>query len=136
MPRHPGKKKSGRKRKFEFGDIAYSEKYGWVVIVDHIKFFNSKEYYYKVIRVLHRFNGSPYGRAVWVKNYRLRKPTEEEAKYNTTRMSVRTIYRGNQKLDAVEGGRGCKCNCCVHTAIKPSMVLGDGTYKGDDDGEV
>lgn len=122
MPR--AKSTPGRKRKFKNGDIAYHRDYGWGVIVDWISYGGTNTYY-RFVRVLHPFNGAPYGEAVWTRPHFMRKPTEDESKWNRTRNSVRYIYALNQKLEE----RGCRCNCCVHESIPRGQIMSDGTYR-------
>lgn len=125
MPRHKGRKR-GRPRKFKKGDVAHHDRLGWVVIVDYLN--QGSAAYYRVVRVIHPFNGSPYGEAIWIRNYTLRVPSADERFYGGTRNSVAGIYAANRRL----GERGCMCNCCVHEAIPKGQVRRDGTFKWEE----
>jgi len=127
MPKAP--KKKGRRRKFKNGDLAWHEKHGWVVIVDRVTYEGAvTPPYYRVVRVLHPFNGAPYGEALWIKSPYLRKPTGDEQR---TRKKVLPIYNANNRMQ----DRGCRCNCCAHTAIPNNMIRKDGTFKWEDEEE-
>ncbi len=82
---------------------------------------------YRVIRLTNAVNGHLYGPAHWVKSYRLH-PT------GSTYKRAVSVYRNNAAIGTA-ADRGCRCNCCIHTAIPASVVKADGTFYDDDDEE-
>lgn len=118
--------KRGRPRKFKNGDLAYHERLGYCVIVDWIR--QPTTTYYRVVRVLHPFNGAPYGEAVWIKGYTLRVPRLDGVSHGTARRNIAGIYAANQRLEE----RGCRCNCCVHEAIPKGQIRKDGSFKWEE----
>ena len=104
----PRKKKAGRPRKLRNRDIArhkHTEQlYG---IVGHHMIGSKSEY--RCIPL----NGrkQPYGRAIWIVAPDL-EPTGE-----VSRNSLPTVYNANAALDDELDGRGCDCQCCIHTVL-------------------
>lgn len=118
--------KRGRPRKFKKGDLVYHDRLSYCVIVDWIKQRTTS--YYRVVRVIHPFNGAPYGEAIWIKGYALRVPVRNEVPHGTARRNIAGIYAANQRLEE----RGCLCNCCVHEAIPKGQIRRDGTFKWEE----
>lgn len=123
VPRAPRKRGPGQPRKFESDDVVYHDTYGYCVITDFKTVGITPMYC--VVRVMHPYNGAPYGEAVWTRSHWMRKVNPDEVPFHpATRDTVPAIYRGNNLL--VE--RGCRCNCCVHERIPRGQVKNDGTY--------
>lgn len=98
--------KIGRPRKFKLGAIAQHEDGHLCVIVDHQIRGTKSEY--RVIPLDGRRRR--YGRVAWTETSKL-SPVGEKS-----RGSIVT-YRANRMMEQDLGGRGCGCECCVHTAI-------------------
>ncbi len=112
----------GRKRKYQFGDVAtYAPEGSSVVVVDW-RLDDSGHSQYRVIRKFGRGRGQLYGQAVWVETWLLQ-PTGERYKRAVS------VYKKNGAIP----GRGCSCNCCVHVAERLGEVRLDGTFADDDD---
>ena len=63
-----------------------------------------------------------YGRTIWIDTSKL-----DETGW-VSHQSVMTVYRSNRMLeDNLPEGRGCDCDCCIHTA----MPLQDWTHMGN-----
>jgi hypothetical protein len=107
MSKGPWKPKRGRKRRFKFGDISVDRRDGQLrVIVDYRMRGTKAEYAGIPMNGRHE----RFGPAQWVSSSEL----HTTGKSSKT-ASVRT-YRANNKLEE-EVGRGCRCHCCIHTAI-------------------
>ena len=120
--------KRGRKPKFQPGDVAaYPDGTTQHVAIVDWRSDSKGRGEYRIIRVTHPRNGHLYGDTTWVKSYLLHPMPF------TFKRAV-AVYRANEKLGTA-GERGCRCNCCPHTAIPLSDIRADGTYKWETDNE-
>ena len=112
-----------RPMKFEPGDVAHVDDGGWVVVVDYKQDTKGRGEY-RVIRLSNPLNGYLHGPPHYIKSYKLSQ---------TAFVYKRAVsnYRNNEAIGTT-AERGCRCQCCIHTALPPSMVKADGTYVGDD----
>ncbi len=101
------KERRGRPRKIGMGYVVIDKDGNLGVAVDHRILGSRSEY--RVIPVNSRIQR--YGPATW----RNTESIEPEGRRSQTG-SVK-VYRANQALDEELGGRGCKCQCCVHYAM-------------------
>ena len=117
------KKNVGRPRKFKLGDIV-TDLHTDYVIVDHQLRGTKSEY--RVVPLNRRYER--YGRAAW------RNSAEFTATDVHSSSGSLVTYRANRKLEEeLPGGRGCACECCVHTAIpRDAFNKFTGEMKDDD----
>ena len=106
------KKTAGRPRKLKNRDIAmHRDTEQLYAIVGHRIAYRTKSQY----RCVPLNNQQQkYGRAVWILGADL-EPTGR-----VSRVQVITTYYANEMLDREmdgEGGRGCDCQCCIHTSL-------------------
>ena len=109
----------GRRRKFHIDEVARHRLlagYG-VVIAYRVKGAQSE---YRVVRLDYQ-TGPAWGRPIWVAAEHLdHLPGRTYWRY-TKRPKIRRVVRANEKLgDSTQ--RGCRCQCCPHTAIPRSVV--------------
>jgi hypothetical protein len=111
--------------KFKMGDVATYDFDGsaYRVIVDYRNDPGGRGEY-RVVRLTNPVNGHMYGPPHWVKSYLL-KPGEFTYKRGVS------VYRNNTAIGTT-AERGCRCQCCIHTALPASVVNVDGTFVGDD----
>ena len=117
------KRGAGRPRKFKLGEIILDDNEFKVVVEHRLRGTKSE---YRVIPL----DGSShrYGRAAWQSSGRLI-PT---GRHSSTG-SILT-YRANNWLDKeLPEGRGCACQCCVHSAIPRNVFkVSTGEMMADD----
>ena len=98
----------GRPRKFKLGMIAQHIHTGDLyVVVDQQKRNHKSEY--RVIPTNGRYER--FGRAIWLESNLINPIGARSVKGSLT------VYRANEFLDNELGGRGCECQCCIHTAM-------------------
>ena len=119
------KGKVGRPRKFKNGAVAKWAITGQLYhVVDHRLRGTKAEY--RCVPVNAR--NERFGRARWISSSEL---IAGDGNAKRSSGSIKT-YRANQKLDEQLGGRGCDCQCCVHTAIPLDMFsTNTGEFKDD-----
>ena len=111
----------GRRKKFWIDEVVewqmtWPDQYA-VVIDYRVKGAQSQ---YQVMR-LDYATGPAWGRPVWVNAEELLHLPGRSYWNPTLRPNVRRVVRANEKLgDSTQ--RGCRCECCPHTAIPRSVV--------------
>jgi hypothetical protein len=111
----------GRLHKFKTAEVVTFEDRP-AVVVDYRQSGRGQGQY-RVVRLHGWPAGQGYGPAVWINSDHL----DHFGDGRFRRFATVRKYRANAKL--VE--RGCRCECCVHEAIPPAAVLGDGTRKDE-----
>lgn len=113
-----GKETRGRPRKFKLGAIVQDPTTeNLYIVVDHQLRGTKSEY--RVIPTNGRYER--FGRASWVESSNLEPIGKRSSKGSLV------TYRANQMLEG-EVGRGCQCECCIHTAMPRrdfNMFTGD-----------
>lgn len=117
----------GRRRKFYIDEVVgwtYSamldrpQNVGWAVVTDYrVKGAQSQ---YQVVR-LDYATGPSWGRPIWVNAEKLRRLSESHPLNPLLRPNVRRVVAANERLGS-STDRGCRCQCCPHTAIPRSVV--------------
>ena len=109
----------GRRRKFHIDEVVYlHDLLAPAVVIDYrVKGAQSQ---YRVVR-LDYSTGPPWGRPIWINAEGLDHKNNRHYWNPTKRPNVRRVVRANEKLgDSTQ--RGCRCQCCPHTAIPRSVV--------------
>lgn len=116
-----------RPRKFQYGDVVldnYLYEDDLAVVVDYRQDRQGRGFY-RIIRLTHLPGGTLYGRPAWRESRWL---TNADASYTR----ARSVYLANKRIGTA-ADRGCSCNCCPHTAIPLSDVLGDGSFRWENE---
>jgi len=114
--------------KFRLGDIVTDEHGDEFIVVDRVMHIETSKY----LAIPRDRMGRRIGVATWKMTYKL-----DKTGMHSNTGSVRT-YRANKALEA-QGGRGCKCQCCIHTALDTKDFTNLGSFRfeeGEDDGEA
>ena len=114
----------GRPPKFRFGAIVVDpDGQTWVMVDRRVKGTKSQ---YRGIRLTG--GRRRFGPAKWMPSNILVATGER-----STKGSVLT-YRANEGMKAELGGRGCECQCCIHTALPRSgFKRKSGEWKEDEE---
>ena len=119
------KRKVGRPRKFKLSEIVLHQGQTYVVVAHRLRGTKSE---YRVVPLTG--GRQRYGRALW----KIAAELEAAGEFSATGSLL--VYRANEWLDKeLDGGRGCRCHCCPHTAIPRGMFsIHTGIMKDVDDG--
>jgi len=119
------KRKPGRPRKFKLSEIVLHQGQTYVVVAHRLRGTKSE---YRVVPLTG--GRQRYGRALW----KIAAELEAAGEFSATGSLL--VYRANEWLDKeLDGGRGCRCHCCPHTAIPRGMFsIHTGIMKDVDDG--
>ena len=113
----------GRRRKFHIDEVVARAGFmagpsQHAVVIDYrVKGAQSE---YRIVR-LDYASGPAWGRPIWVGAELLDHLQGRTYWRATKRPKIRRVVRANEKLGTSQQ-RGCRCECCPHTAIPRSVV--------------
>jgi len=120
----------GRRRKFHIDEVVV--RYGfqmskYAVVIDYrVKGAQSQ---YRIVRLDYE-TGPSWGRPIWVHAEHLTHLPGRNWFNPTKRPNIRRVVKANEKIgNSTE--RGCRCECCPHTAV-PRAVVAQEARDNDD----
>ena len=116
----------GRRRKFRIDEVIRPTPNSYAVVIDYrVKGAQSE---YRIVRLDYQ-TGPAWGRPVWRAAEQLEHLPDWVWWSVVSRPNIRRVVVANEKIGS-SFDRGCRCQCCPHTAVPRSVVAQEARDNG------